>query len=219
MSPLQMHQDLMESILTSDTLPLWDLTGGLWGSVELRTTVSPSFSIDWWMFAAMGIVIFTKPQHAFLYPVPKVCSMPNSASQKSVMHVLTINLRTSFSSWCTGKWSTQEISFHLSLTVPCCLACLILGQTNECVSLLSGAGSGYTGVYANGDGEKGLAACPFEFYNTWVNDPLEAQRMSEKVTRSTIGVACCPVAGIPAPNEEEAVEALTFALTNELNLT
>lgn len=78
---------------------------------------------------------------------------------------------------------------------------------------------GYTGVYANGDGEKGLAACPFEFYNTWVNDPLEAQRMSEKVTRSTIGVACCPVAGIPAPNEEEAVEALTFALTNELNLT
>ena len=52
---------------------------------------------------------------------------------------------------------------------------------------------GYTGVYANGDGEKGLAECPFPFYNTWVNDPLEAQRMAERVTRRTIGVKCCPV--------------------------
>ena len=74
--------------------------------------------------------------------------------------------------------------------------------------------SGYTGVYANGDGDKGLAECPFEFYNTWVNDPLEAQRMSEKVTRSTIGVKACPVAGIPAPGEVEEIEELT----NELNL-
>ena len=69
-------------------------------------------------------------------------------------------------------------------------------------------------MYANGDGDKGLAECPFEFYNTWVNDPLEAQRMSEKVTRSTIGVKACPVAGIPAPGEVEEIEELT----NELNL-
>lgn len=53
--------------------------------------------------------------------------------------------------------------------------------------------SGYTGVYANGDGVKGVAECPFEFYNTWVKNPLEAQRMAERVTRSTIGVKCCPV--------------------------
>ena len=75
--------------------------------------------------------------------------------------------------------------------------------------------SGYTGVYANGDGEKGIAECPFEFYRTWVNDPLEAQRMVEKITRPTIGVRCCPVAGIPPPIDE-----LTDLeeLTHELNL-
>lgn len=39
--------------------------------------------------------------------------------------------------------------------------------------------------------------------------------MSERVTRSTIGVKCCPVAGIPAPSEEE--DELE-ELTHELNL-
>lgn len=73
---------------------------------------------------------------------------------------------------------------------------------------------GYTGVYANGDGEKGEAECPFEFYKTWVNDPLEAQRMTEKITRKTIGVSCCPVAGIPEPKQEEE----ELELTHELNL-
>lgn len=75
---------------------------------------------------------------------------------------------------------------------------------------------GYTGVYANGDGEKGVAECPFEFYNTWVTDPLAAQKMAENVTRKTIGVKCCPVPGIPAPKEEvEEIEELT----NELYLS
>jgi amidase len=73
---------------------------------------------------------------------------------------------------------------------------------------------GYTGVYANGDGDKGLCECPFSFYRTWINDPLEAQRMSEAVTRKTIGVACCPVPGIPDPHVEEELAELT----NELNL-
>lgn len=74
---------------------------------------------------------------------------------------------------------------------------------------------GYTGVYANGDGEKGLIDCPFEFYNTWVKDPKAAQLMAEKITRSSIGVRCCPVPGIPAPREEEEdIEELA----HELNL-
>ena len=75
---------------------------------------------------------------------------------------------------------------------------------------------GYTGVYANGDGEKGVAECPFDWYKMWVTNPKVAQEMAEAVTRKTIGVKCCPVAGIPAPKNEEEEELLE--LTNELNL-
>jgi amidase len=50
-----------------------------------------------------------------------------------------------------------------------------------------------------------------------VTNPQLAQEMAERVTRRTIGVACCPVAGIPPPNVEEEEELLE--LTNELNLT
>jgi amidase len=76
---------------------------------------------------------------------------------------------------------------------------------------------GYTGVYANGDGDKGIAECPFDFYHKWVTDPLEAQRMAERVTRSTIGVSCCPVAGIPKP-QDLTIEKELEELTHELNL-
>jgi amidase len=38
--------------------------------------------------------------------------------------------------------------------------------------------------------------------------------MAEMVTRRTIGVACCPVAGIPHPDEFNDIEELT----HELNL-
>jgi amidase len=74
---------------------------------------------------------------------------------------------------------------------------------------------GYTGVYANGDGDKGACECPFPFYQTSVNNPLEAQKMSQAVTRKTIGTSCCPVAGIPAPEESKEIHELT----DELNLT
>ena len=65
---------------------------------------------------------------------------------------------------------------------------------------------GYTGVYASGDGDKGVAKCPFPFYDMWVNNPLQAQANVEKFTRSTIGVECCPVAGVPQPSQAQEME-------------
>ena len=60
---------------------------------------------------------------------------------------------------------------------------------------------GYTGVFNSGDGDKGVAECPFSFYKTWVNEPLKAQQRVEEITRAHIGVACCPVAGVPNPSQ------------------
>jgi len=71
---------------------------------------------------------------------------------------------------------------------------------------------GYTGVFQSGDGDKGVAQCPFDFYKTWVNTPEIAQAQVESITRSHIGVACCPVAGVPNPDQ-------LLEQTRELDIT
>lgn len=60
---------------------------------------------------------------------------------------------------------------------------------------------GYTGVVQSGDGDKGIADCPFDFYTTWVNDPALAQKQVEEITRPTIGTEATPVAGVPRPGQ------------------
>src|SRR5262245_66309806 len=56
---------------------------------------------------------------------------------------------------------------------------------------------GYTGLLNSGDGDKGVAECPYEFYRNWVQNAGKARTKVESITRIAVGTEECPIQGLP----------------------
>src|SRR5438552_393356 len=56
---------------------------------------------------------------------------------------------------------------------------------------------GYTGLLNSGQGDRGVADCPYQFYRNWVLNAGQAQEAVETITRPTVGTAQCPIEGLP----------------------
>jgi len=60
---------------------------------------------------------------------------------------------------------------------------------------------GYTGMINSREGDRGVAACPYDFYKKWVEDPEGTRDMVESFTRPAVGTEECPIPGIPTTRE------------------